>query len=158
MTLEGAIVPVTVEDGEELRQVVNTSNRESYRKIIPPEYFKNEVLSEDAVPGVLSSMPFYGFRHAGRLVGVAALAEEEPGVGRLRWMYILPEFQRRGVGTALVLYLEQKAVDAGYRSMRLRMAEGADWAMSFYEKLGYRVTGRDPRPWGADTLMERKLP
>jgi ribosomal protein S18 acetylase RimI-like enzyme len=90
-------------------------------------------------------------------VGVAALTEETQGVGRLRWVYVLPEFQRRGIGTALVSHLEERARAAGYDSMRLRTAEGADWAVSFYEKLGYTVTGRNPRPWGADILMERAL-
>jgi ribosomal protein S18 acetylase RimI-like enzyme len=157
MAIEGTIVAVTVEDAEELRRVINKSNREAYRKVIHPEHFKTEILPSDEVAGVMASMSFYGFRHDGHLVGVAALTEESEGVGRMRWVFILPEYQRRGVGTALVLHLEQKAIEAGYRSMKLRTAAGADWAISFYEKLGYRRTGRMERPWGADVLMERPL-
>ncbi|HDN73646.1 MAG TPA: N-acetyltransferase, partial [Archaeoglobus sp.] len=26
--------------------------------------------------------------------------------GRIRWVYVLPEFQRKGIGTALVTYVE----------------------------------------------------
>lgn len=157
MTLDGNISRISEDDGEVLREIINTGNREAYRSVIPPEYFKDEVLPEGAVPELLASMDFYGFRHAGRLVGVAALTVEVEGVGRLRWMYVHPKFQRMGVGTALVRHLEEKAVEAGYTSMRLRTAEGAHWAISFYEKLGYGITGRNPRPWCADVLMERAL-
>lgn len=157
MTLGGSIGGISESEAEDLREVINTGNREAYRSVIPPEYFKEEVLPEGAVPALLESMAFYGFRHGGRLVGVAALTEEVEGVGRLRWMYVRPQFQRMGVGTALVRHLEERALEVGYCSMRLRTADGAHWAVSFYEKLGYRITGRNPRPWGADILMERSL-
>lgn len=157
MTLEGSISRISEDEGEVLREIINTGNREAYRTVIPPEYFRNEVLPSGAVRELLESMAFYGFRHDGRLVGVAALTQEAEGVGRLRWMYVHPEFQRMGVGTALVRHLEERALEVGYRSMRLRTADGAHWAISFYEKLGYHITGRNPRPWGADILMERAL-
>ena len=157
MRADGQICVISSADGEALRDVVNRSNREAYGDIIHPEHFKDEILDRDGIPELLASMDFYGYRCAGRLVGVAALTEETEGVGRLRWVYVLPEFQRMGVGSALVRHIEEQARSAGYGSICLRTAEGADWAISFYRKLGYVITGRNPRPWGADILMERPL-
>ena len=91
------------------------------------------------------------------LLGVAALTDGPENTGRMRWVYVHPEFQRLGVGTALVVHLEEEARRAGFGEMRLRAADGAYWAISFYERLGYRVTGRTPRPWGADIEMRKSL-
>ena len=101
-------------------------------------------------------MTFYVCEVSGKVVGVCALYAEE-GRGRLRWVYVLPGFQRRGIGTALVKLAESEAKRAGIKELWLTTAEKASWALSFYEKLGYRVVRVVERSWGRDVVMEKFL-
>ena len=157
MTLPGSITEITADDSEAVRAVINASNYRAYRSVIPAEHFREEVLPVDAMPDLFERMTFYGYWHEGRLAGVAALMEGPENTARMRWVYVHPEFQRMGVGTALVGHLEERAKRTGFAEMRLRTAEGAHWAISFYRRLGYRVTARTPRPWGADIEMRKSL-
>ncbi|MBC8492312.1 MAG: GNAT family N-acetyltransferase, partial [Chloroflexi bacterium] len=120
-------------------------------------YFREPVLSLEQLLADLERMAFYVHRVEGRIVGVAALHAEDEGIGRIRWVYVLPGYQRRGIGTALVAYLEGKAREMGFKRIRLVTVGGADWAVSFYRKLGYELADRIERPWGSDAFMEKEL-
>jgi len=157
MRLTGRISELSVEDREAVRAVINASNRQAYRSIIPVEHFREEVLSRPEIAKLFEAMTFYGYWHDEELAGVAALTAEPEGVAQMRWVYVHPQFQRLGVGTALVRHLEGRAQKAGLVKMRLLTADKADWSISFYRKLGYRVTGEIPRPWGSDVEMQKDL-
>ena len=102
-------------------------------------------------------MSFYVYKSEGRIVGVAALEVEGEERGRIHWVYILPEYQRKGIGTALVRYVEQKAKEIGLKRLRLLTVGQADWTVSFYKKLGYALADKVERPWGFDVFMEKEL-
>ena len=55
---------------------------------------------------------------------------------QLKWLYLLPEHQRAGVGSALLQRLEALAWEAGLNSLRLHSAPGA---VEFYRRHGYRA-------------------
>jgi GNAT superfamily N-acetyltransferase len=61
--------------------------------------------------------------------GIDVTAEEQ-----LRWMYLLPEFQRGGVGSKILHELETLAWSSGLRSIRLHSTPGA---VQFYASRGY---------------------
>jgi N-acetylglutamate synthase-like GNAT family acetyltransferase len=145
------------DNAEGILSVINTSNREAYKGIIPKEHFREPVLSLEKLLGDFEKMTFYVYESAGRIVGVAALQIEGQEIGRLHWVYILPAYQRKGIGTALVTHLEQEAREIGIRRLRLLTVEKANWAASFYKKLGYRLADRIERPWGFDVFMEKEL-
>ena len=107
-------------DVEEILSVINTTNREAYESIIPKEQFKEPILTLEELVEILDKMAFYVHKSDGRIVGVAALDVVDNEVGKLRWVYALPEHQRKGIGTALITRLEQKAVKKGLRKMKLR--------------------------------------
>ena len=65
------------------------------------------------------------------------------GTLRLLGLDVGPRFRRRGVGTALVRGVEDRARRDGLPSVRLEVAVENDVAVSLYEKLGYRREG-DP--------------
>jgi len=102
-------------------------------------------------------MSFYVYKSGGRIVGVAALEVKGKGRGRIHWVYILPEYQRRGIGTALVRYVEQKAKEIGLKRLRLLTVGQAEWAVSFYERLGYVLADKVERPWGFDLFLEKEI-
>ena len=155
--LAGSITQLSTGHSEAVRAVINASNRTAYSSIIPAEYFKEEVLPANAMSELFERMTFYGYWHQERLAGVAALEERGENAVQMRWVYVHPEFQRMGVGTALVGHLEEAAGRAGFADMTLRTTDGAYWAISFYLRLGYRITGSTPRPWGADVWMQKSL-
>jgi len=118
------------DDAQEILSVINTSNREAYRGVIPRKHFREPVLSLDKLLADLERMTFYVYRTEGRIVGVAALHVENEEIGRIRRVYVLPEHQRKGIGTALVAYLERKARDVGLKRMRL-LTSTESWGTSW---------------------------
>lgn len=54
---------------------------------------------------------------------------------------VRPGYRRRGVGRALVEWLETSARTAGIFSVRLELRAGNDAAKQFYRALGYRDSG-----------------
>ncbi len=144
-------------DLNEILEVINTSNREAFSKIVPKEYFKSPILTLEELKRDFEVMEFYVYRLNGRIVGVAALQVESESTGRIRWVYILPEFQRRGIGTALIKHIEFRARELKLRKLWLVTPEKAYWAINFYRKLNYEVTSKIERAWGFDVVMEKEL-
>lgn len=88
-----------VDHAAEILLVINTSNHEVYKNIIPKEYFKSPVLSPEELLKDFERMTFYVHKNESRIIGVGALQIESEETGRIRWVYILPEYQRMGIGT-----------------------------------------------------------
>ena len=146
-----------LDNAEEILSLINTTNREAYKNIIPKEYFKVPVLSLEELFGDFERMTFYVYKSADGIIGVAALQIESEETGKLHWVYVLPEHQRKGIGTALVTYLERKAGEIGLRRLRLLTIGGTKGAVNFYKKLGYNLADKIERFWGFDVFMEREL-
>ena len=61
--------------------------------------------------------------------------------------HVEPEFQSRGVGSAIFHHLEQVAREHDLRSIRLEVNKTNLRARSLYERLGYRVIGPSIGRW-----------
>lgn len=145
------------DDVQDILFVINTSNREAYKSIFPKEHFKEPVLSFEELLEDFGRMTFYVYRSEDKIVGVAALSVESEEKGQLHWVYILPEYQRKGIGTALVRHVEGESREKGLRNLKLLTTGRAKWAIEFYKKLGYRLIEKIERPWGFDVVMERNV-
>jgi N-acetylglutamate synthase-like GNAT family acetyltransferase len=137
--------------------VINKSNSEAYKKIIPPKYFKEPVLTPDELLEEFKKMTFYAYRMEEVTIGVAALTLIEDNVGQIRWVYILPEHQRKGIGTALMNYVEKEATKMKLQRLKLLTSDKACWAKNFYSKLGYTMVDKVQQPWGDDAVFEKTL-
>jgi N-acetylglutamate synthase-like GNAT family acetyltransferase len=147
-----------IKDASEVLSVINKSNAESYRKIIPPEYFKEPVFTFNDILRKFEQMSFYIYELKGKAVGVAALQTESNHLGSIRFVYILPEHQRKGVGSSLVTYIEREATKLGFRKLRVPYVNvDAYWAVKFYKKLGYKIADKLKNPWGYDLFFEKVL-
>lgn len=144
-------------DATKILVLINESNRDAFRKIIPLEYFLDPVLSLEELLDDFRRMNFYVFKDEDRIVGVAALHVEDTDVGKIKWVYILPEFQKRGIGTALIEHLESESKKIGLKKLWLRTLGDAQWAVSFYEKLGYMIKDKTERPEGSVVTMEKSM-
>jgi len=151
------IAKASPDSTKEILSVINTSNREAYKDIIPEEHFREPVLSPEQLSDDFEWMTFYVYKREGKIVGVVALQVESEETGRLRWVYVLPGHQRTGIGTALVTYVEQRARKMGLKRLRLLTIGKAKWAVDFYRKLGYHLADKIERPWGCDVFMEKDL-
>jgi len=145
------------EDVQNILLVINKANREAFGRIIPREHFKEPILTREELDVCLERMTFYLHRYRKQIVAVAALNDEDDVNGRIRWVYVLPEHQKQGIGTALVHHLEKVAREKGLRILRLVTDNDAEWAISFYQKLGFTLAYRVPNPWGFDVWMEKHL-
>ncbi len=145
------------DDANEILAVINTTDREAYRAIIPRELFIEPILALDKLLEDFERMTFYVHRSVGRVVGVAALYVEDEETGRVRWVFVLPEYQRQGIGAALVTHVERRARELGLRRLRLVTPARAGWALSFYGKLGYEPAGEIENPWGMEVLLAKEL-
>ncbi|MDI6905310.1 MAG: GNAT family N-acetyltransferase [Candidatus Bathyarchaeia archaeon] len=153
-----SIRKANVSDASKVLCVINRSNAEAYRKIIPPEYFKEPVFTYEDILKKFEEMRFYIYELEDMAVGVAALQTEIDHSGSVRFVYVLPEHQRKGIGTSLVKYIEGEAIKLGFEKLRVPYVDmNAHWAISFYKKLGYKVVDKGAKAWGYDLFLEKVL-
>ncbi len=93
----------------------------------------------------------------GRAQGCGALRPLAGDVGEIKRMYARPG--TRGVGSAVLRFLEQCAADFGYRSLRLSTRRLNARAVAFYERNGYRPIAGYGRYAGSEvsTCFEKIL-
>lgn len=95
---------------------------------------------------------------SGTIVGMASYAPD--GVHLILWkLYVLPEAQGGGAGTALLRKVVGDS-ECHYDAVRLEYLEGNDRAAKFYERNGFTFLKREPDPnGGPDSMwMERLAP
>ena len=148
---------MTHENLNDILYVINESNRQAYRNVIPKDYFREPVLTFEELIDWMDKAEFFGYFEKNMITAVASIRIEDGDTARIGWVYVLPEFQRKGIGTALIHHLETVAKLEGLKKARLLTVGGAYWAIKFYEKLGYRLTEKIARPWGFDQYMEKEL-
>ena len=69
-------------------------------------------------------------------------------------MYILPAFQRVGLGARLIDAAIEHAIEQGRKSVWLSAWEQADWALNFYTKVGFRKVGTQEFRIGATAFTD----
>jgi ribosomal protein S18 acetylase RimI-like enzyme len=79
---------------------------------------------------------------AGRLVAMGALRPICDSVAEIKRMRVHPRFQRRGFGRLILERLEQRAVELGYRRLRLDSSVTQTAAQQLYRSAGYREVAR----------------
>lgn len=72
------------------------------------------------------------------IVGVARLHQIDKTTAQIRYMAVAEHCQHKGVGEALLRYLEEKAKALGVRIIKLNARENS---VGFYTKLGYQIIG-----------------
>lgn len=92
----------------------------------------------------LESTKHFGLFSNEKLAGIASLFEDstpllkEKSQFQLRGMAVLPEFQKQGLGEALVKHAENDALE---RSGKIMWFNAREIAVAFYKKLGYEIIG-----------------
>ena len=89
------------------------------------------------------------------LLGCCLLTKADDKCVRLRQMAVQNNLQGKGIGASMMNYAENVARDAGYSKMIMHARKTA---IGFYEKLGYKVTGKEFEEITIPhIIMEKKL-
>ncbi|UCG13501.1 MAG: GNAT family N-acetyltransferase [Deltaproteobacteria bacterium] len=82
-----------------------------------------------------------------------------PAIGQLLAIAVIPEYQRHGVGMALLTQIETLAVDHGLGGIQLHTAVDNIPGVSFFRKAGYRVVRSQDSyyPRGQPALLMLKM-
>lgn len=70
-------------------------------------------------------------------LGCGALRELELGVGEIKRMFVAPEARRLGVARQVLEVLEARAIELGFKVLRLGSGRRQPEALALYESAGY---------------------
>lgn len=131
------IRPCTAADVPQIFEIINDA-AVAYKGIIPADrwhepYMPRGHLEAEMVDGVR----FFGYDD-GRLAGVMGI-QDRGDVDLIRHAYVRTSQRRRGIGEALLKFLEETTA----KPILIGTWSAATWAIRFYEKQGYRVLCRE---------------
>ena len=129
-----------------------------YRDRYTPDAFLDTVLTEQTIRKRMREMTVFVAEDGSQQVcGTIACSVLNHGEGHLRGMAVKPDWQGSSVATQLLERAEQGLRASGCSFVTLDTTEPLDRAMRFYEKSGYRRTGRITRFFGMRLIEYRKL-
>jgi ribosomal protein S18 acetylase RimI-like enzyme len=97
---------------------------------------------------------------ASRIVGIGAAGRPSDPIfdqrGEIKFLYVDPDCQRRGLGRALLTRLATHLRDMQFQGAALSVVKGNEPALAFYKALGGRQAGEfiDPGPiWRSQNIV-----
>ena len=114
-----------------------------YQQSYTGEAFLDTVLTPETVHKRLADMSvFVAIHGASRVVGTIGCKALAEGEGHIRGMAVIPEWQGSGVSKRLLAKAEAELRKAGCRIVTLDTTEPLKRAVQFYNKNGFRPTGK----------------
>ena len=116
-------------------QVINNA-AQAYKGVIPDDRWKEPyMLASELREEIEAGVRFYGRMEGEHLLGVAGI-QALKDTTLIRHVYVLPEYQRKGIGTKLLEHLVGLA-----ETPEILVGTWADatWAIRFYEKHGFKL-------------------
>ena len=106
-----------------------------YNGVIPEDCYHEPYMPEEELQHEMTNITFFGWQEPEKLVGVVGL-QPIKGVALIRHAYILPDYQRRGIGSRLLDHIQKMT-----KSRHLLVGTWADatWAINFYKKHGFKL-------------------
>jgi ribosomal protein S18 acetylase RimI-like enzyme len=144
-------------DFGEILYLINKINREWYSTIIPEEHYQDPFLTRKQLDHMATFMDFFVLREEGRIIAVGSFSSRDEKTAWIPLMNVHSKYQRMGVGSSLLRYLEKKAVALNFTKIQLETDSEAKWAINFYEKHGFSIFKKDKNPWGYHVWLEKSL-
>jgi predicted N-acetyltransferase YhbS len=139
-----------LDDAEAVRRVVQEAFGE-YREVVPVSLGALDETIEDVRLAVSTGRVLVAVDGA-EVVGTVRyeLKPDALYVGRLA---VMPSYQGRGVGAALMAYVEKLAHTLGRTRIELATRQSVPSNVLFYEHLGYTMVERVQHPRGPDVVV-----
>lgn len=116
---------------------------EPYRKSYTPQGFLDTVLRPETLAQRLKSMTvFVAVSEQGVIAGTVACSVIDQEEGHLRGMAVLSKWQGTGIARRLLARAETELRAKGCRRITLDTTAPLERAMRFYEKQGFRRSGK----------------
>ena len=134
------IAPCVAADFDDIHAIVNDAAM-AYKGVIPADRWHEPYMPREALRAeIAAGVAFHGFREGGRLMAVMGLQHVQD-VALIRHAYTRTAARGRGIGGALL-----EALKAGTdRPLLVGTWKAATWAVAFYEKRGFRLTGEEEK-------------
>jgi len=125
---------LTGSDTDVIYKIVNKA-AVAYQGKIPADRYHEPYMPLEELRREMAAMTFYGWEENGELSGVMAI-QPVKATTLIRHAYVLPDYQQKGIGAALLEYLKQIT-----KTKELLVGTWADavWAVEFYKKHGTSV-------------------
>ncbi len=99
------IQKLSAKDTSIIYEVINKAAR-AYRGVIPEDCSHEPYMPEQELRREMTGVTFFGWHEGGRVVSVIGF-QRVKDVPLVRHVYVLPEYQRKGIGTKLLSYVKQ---------------------------------------------------
>ena len=128
------------EDFDAILTVINQA-AEAYRVFAAPMRWTEPYMPADALHDeIAAGVRFFGYETGGHLVAVMG-SQHVKDVRLIRHSYVLPAWQRRGIGGTLL----EKVHAPTNTPILVGTWAAASWAIRFYEKHGFRLVTENQR-------------
>lgn len=119
---------------KEIYSIINEAAK-AYQGVIPADRYHQPYMPMVELKREMKQMTFFGEEINGELVGVMGF-QPVRDITLIRHAYVLPQWQRQGIGSRLLGYLEHLVA-----TPRLLVGTWAEarWAIAFYQKHGFQL-------------------
>ncbi len=121
-------------DIDKIYFIINEAAK-AYEDVIPTDRYHQPYMPREELEREMKRMTFFGWEVNGELVGVMGF-EPVKDVILIRHAYVLPQWQKHGIGSKLLSHLKGLVTTS-----RLLVGTWADarWAIDFYERRGFNL-------------------
>jgi N-acetylglutamate synthase-like GNAT family acetyltransferase len=107
----------------------------AYDGTIETDCYHQPYMPEEELEREMKRVTFYGYEASGELVGIMGI-EPVKDVTLIRHAYVLPQWQKQGIGNKLLNHLKSLTTT---RSLLVGTWAAAHWAIAFYQKHGFKL-------------------
>ncbi len=158
MSLQTTYREWTLDDTNDIQKVLFNTWLASYADFIPVtdiQWYFNNYYSEINFAQLYDDNITIGFvaEVKTHIVGYARMKiDSEHERCYLESLYVLPEFQGKGIGTELLKIVERKALEHSFRQIWLGVMEQNIPSLNWYKKLGFQFVEESPFQMGKTTV------
>ena len=147
----------TTEDAKRVAEINVIGWHTAYKGLVPDDFLANMPFDEDIIRRTadrIQEHEYYVAEVDDHVVGFASLEYPEEKVVEIMALYIHPDFQKKGVGSALVNYICQHKKDAGYNRLVLWTIKNGP-SVGFYQKQGLQLSNMVQKFWKCNVPIIR---
>ena len=121
-------------DAKRIYFIINEAAK-AYDGIIPADCYHQPYMPKEELEKEMKRVTFYGWEVNAELVGIMGV-EPIKDVTLIRHAYVLPQWQKQGIGNRLLSHLRSMI-----NTTRLLVGTwaAAHWAITFYQKHGFNL-------------------